>query len=87
MIVPHEQYLGIARTESARREVYRALLKAHLAPETLDEIRQSTNGNFALGGERFKKQIEKALGQRVRRGKPGRPRQAEANDAAQMDLL
>ena len=87
LIVPHEQYLSIARTESARREAYRALFKAHLDPETLDEIRQSTNGNFALGGERFKKQIEKALGQRARRGKPGRPRQAEVNDAAQMDLL
>ena len=87
LILPHEQYLSIARTESARREAYRALFKAHLDPETLDEVRQSTNGNFALGGERFKKQIEKALGQRVRRGKPGRPRQAEASDATQMDLL
>jgi putative transposase len=87
LITPHEQYLRLARTDSARREAYRELFKAHLDPELLTDIRQSTNGNFALGGERFKKHIEKALGQRVRRGKPGRPRQIEVDNAAQMDLL
>jgi putative transposase len=81
LITPHEQYLRIARTESARREAYRALVKAPLDAEILDEIRQSTNGNFALGDERFKKRIEKALGRRARRGKSGRPKQQEADNA------
>ena len=57
------------------------LLYASFDAEILGEIRQSTNGNLALGNERFKKQIEKALGQRARRGKSGRPRQQEADDA------
>ncbi len=34
-----------------------------------------TNGNFVLGDERFQARMGKALGQRVVRGKPGRPAQ------------
>lgn len=75
LIAPHEQYLGLARTETARREAYRELVKAPLDAKVLEDIRQSTNGNFALGNERFKKQIEKKLGRRARRGTAGRPRQ------------
>ena len=86
LLTPHEQYLRIERTDTARREAYRALCKAHLEVEMLDNIRQSTNGNFALGDERFKKQIEKALGQRARRGKPGRPRQDEAGNVTKKDV-
>lgn len=62
-------------------EDYRFFLYASSDAEILGEIRQSTNGNLALGNERFKKQIEKALGRRARRGKSGRPRQQEADDA------
>ena len=40
----------------------------------IDDIRQSTNGNYALGSERFKKQIEDILGRRVRPGVNGRPK-------------
>ncbi len=86
LLTPHEQYLRIERTDTARRAAYRALCKAHLEVEMLDNIRQSTNGNFALGDERFKKQIEKALGQRARRGKPGRPRQDEAGNVTKKDI-
>jgi putative transposase len=73
VVRPHEEYLRLARTEVARREAYRELFKAHLDPEAVEEIRQSTHGNFALENERFKKQIEKAL---------GRPRQEERDDAS-----
>ncbi len=85
LVTPHEQYLRIARSDVARRDGYRALFKAPLEAEMLDDIRQSTNGNFALGGDRFKKQIEKALGQRAQRGKPGRPRQVEVASGTKKD--
>ena len=87
LITPHEQYMRIARTDAARREAYRELFKAHLDAEVVEEIRQSTNGNFALGNERFKKQIEKALGRRARRGVSGRPRHDESDDASQLELI
>ena len=76
LITPHEQYLRLGRDETTRHEAYRALFKAHLDEEMVNQIRSATNGNYALGGERFQKEIETALGRRARRGYAGRP----AND-------
>ena len=74
LITPHQQYLQIAGGGESRREGYRGLFNAHLEPETLDEIRRWTNGNFVLGGDGFKREIEEALGRRVSPGIPGRPK-------------
>ena len=52
---------------------YRALFRSELDPETVKEIREATNGGYALGGKRFLAQIEAAAGRRVTRGKAGRP--------------
>lgn len=67
VITPHEEYLRLGRG------AYRELFTAHLDPERIQEIRQATNGNFALGNERFKIEIEQALQRRVSPGKSGRP--------------
>ena len=80
LITPHAEYLRLAPDETDRREAYRTLFKAHFDAVKLDEIRKSTNGNFAWGSERFKEEIEVALKRRARRGHPGRPRR-EAGDA------
>ena len=72
-VVPHAQYLGLGLSETARREAYRLLFRRELDPETLDEIRVATNGNFAFGNERFRLQVETALGRKASRGKAGRP--------------
>ena len=79
VVTPHLEYTRLARDDNDRREAYRALFKAHLEAETLEEIRKSTNGNFALGNERFKQEIEAALGRRARRGQSGRPRRRETH--------
>lgn len=55
-ITPHEQYLLLGKTAHARRSVYAELLGVPLADKTLEEIRSATNGNFALGDDRFKRQ-------------------------------
>jgi len=52
------------------------LFRHALEPGLVDEIRQATNGNFVLGGERFAEQAAAALGRRVTPGNPGRPRTA-----------
>jgi putative transposase len=44
---------------------FRALFRSALAPEVIDMIRNATNGNYSLGDERFKKEVEKALGVRI----------------------
>ncbi len=64
----------MARDDVNRREVYRPHFSAHIEAETVDEICKATNGNFALGSERFQKQIEEVLGRRAQRGRLGRQR-------------
>ena len=66
---------------------YRELFKAHMDAEIVDQIREATNGNYALGGERFTKESETALGRRAKRGKSGRPKQGIINESSQLDLL
>lgn len=87
LVVPHEQYQRLAMDESSRLEAYRALFKAHLDEEIVGQIRNATNGNFALGNERFQHEIETALGRRARRGQAGRPSNGTKDQDAQFDLL
>ncbi len=87
LITPHDEYERLDRDDATRRKDYRALCKAHLDPELVDNIRKATNGNFALGGERFQKETEAMLGQRAGRGHAGRPRKIESLDEAQGELL
>jgi putative transposase len=48
-------------------------LATELDPEAIQEIRDSTNGGYALGDSRFKEQLQAMVGRRVVRGKAGRP--------------
>lgn len=73
MLTQQALYLALGADEDERRVAYRELFRYELELGLVDEIRQATNGNFALGDERFVAQIEQALGRRVTRGKPGRP--------------
>ncbi len=73
LIKPHELYLGLGMDEKERRVNYRSLFDAHLDSNTINEIRQATNGNYVLGNDRFKDEIEDMLKCRVSPGKSGRP--------------
>lgn len=86
-LAPHDQYLSLGRTEAARREAYRLLFRSELDPEVLDEIRLATNGNCALGDNRFQAQVEAMLGRKATRGKPGRPRKQTEEAAPSGDLF
>ena len=80
LLKSHAQYLALGSTDEARRDAYRQLFRSELDPEVVQEIRDATNGNFALGGEHFKKQVEAMLGRRVSRGQRGRPRKTNAQE-------
>jgi len=73
LLTPHAEYLRLGRSEPDRLDAYRQLFTAHLDPERIAEIRTATNGNYALGNERFKEEIGRMLRQRVMPGKSGRP--------------
>ena len=87
MIDPHEQYLRLGCDAAARQEAYRALFKAQLDEEVIGQIRSATNGNYALGSERFQREIEATLGRRASRGQPGRPGREVKVDENQRELL
>ena len=87
LIAPHDEYRRLGQTEGDRREAYRALFRAHVDEALVNEIRGATIGNYALGDQRFQKQIETALGRRVVRGVSGRPPKESEADGRQGDLL
>lgn len=74
MIEGHEEYLRLGRSSASRQVSYKALFKAHIDDEVIDEIRQATNGNYVLGDNRFREEIEEMLQRRVIPGVSGRPR-------------
>ena len=54
--------MGFGQTNEKRQAAYRGLFRNELKPGIIDEISQATNGSFALGSERFKKEM--AMGDR-----------------------
>ncbi len=73
LIKPHFMYKRLGLTATTRQASYRELFRSKLEPDLVDEIRKATNGNFVLGNDRFKDEISKTLGRRVKPGKAGRP--------------
>ena len=76
----HPVYMRLGNSVKERESAYRELFQEELNADLINEIRQSTNGNFALGSTSFKEEISKALGRRVTLGKPGRPRKSVIED-------
>jgi putative transposase len=74
LVKSHPLYEELGADPASREAAYRELFRYELAPGLVDEIRQATNGNFALGSERFAAQVSSALGRRAQPGKSGRPR-------------
>jgi len=87
IIKPHEEYLRLGGDNETRQIAYRALFKAHLDEEMVGQIRSATNGNYALGGERFQKEIAAMLGRRAGRGQSGRPSKDTSVNERQGELL
>lgn len=76
LLKPHALYLALGRDETSRAAAYRELFRYELEPGLVDEIRQATNGNYALGSAAFAAQVGSALGRRATPGKSGRPSRA-----------
>ncbi len=73
LITAHAEYLALGGDSASRRSSYLELFRSELEEADLKEIRRAANGSFALGGERFLKEIERTTGRRATAGKPGRP--------------
>jgi putative transposase len=84
-ISPHDEYQRLGPTPSARRKAYAELFEVDA--QRMQEIREATNGNFALGDAEFKRRLALQLGRRVDRGTPGRPSKPDGRQEGQADLL
>jgi putative transposase len=80
VIEPHPLYQALGVDDSLRAAAYRELFRGQLDPGLVDQIRTATNGNYTLGSPRFAAEVAAALGRRVSRGKPGRPKQSIDGD-------
>lgn len=69
LVMHHELYQTLARTDEQRQKAYRTLFRARIPQRTLEEIRSATNKAWVLGSEQFKEKIESKL------NRPTRPRQ------------
>jgi len=67
------------------RKVYRALFRAELDGEAIDDIRLALNQNQPIGNERFHTKIERMTGIRREARPRGRPRLKPGSDAAAPD--
>ena len=86
LLTGHERYDRLGRTAATRQQGYRALFRAALNQDFVQDLRAATNGGWALGDARFKQQIAKALGRRVVPLPKGRPPKAPA-ERRQLSLL
>jgi putative transposase len=73
LIVDHELYYELGRDCATRQFGYRELFKYQVPQAAIHEIRECLTYNHPLGNDRFKEQIEKALGRSVGERKRGRP--------------
>ena len=76
----------LGRTRQARQEAYRQLFKRPLAEPFVEALRNATNGGWALGNDKFKRHIARALKRRVTPLPRGRPPKKKRDDR-QIKLL
>lgn len=73
LCTPHPLYFALGNEPTERQVNYRALFKHHVEAKLLEEIRVAVNKGMALGGERFKAEVESLTGRRMNAKKMGRP--------------
>jgi putative transposase len=86
LLSPHASVLALGRTAQERHAAYRELFREDLPPDVMHKIRDTTNGGFALGSDRFRQEIACTLGRRVERQKRG-PKPKAASDPTRAPLL
>jgi REP-associated tyrosine transposase len=62
LITPHPLYLGLGETPTTRAKHYSSLFESEIPDFKLEEIRGAINSTRVLGGEVFKRQLEKQTG-------------------------
>ncbi|WP_101759571.1 transposase [Oceanicoccus sp. KOV_DT_Chl] len=77
LVIPHSIYQSVGLTEFERLQSYRELFSIPTTEYDVHFIHQSVKQNLPTGNNRFKEEIEAALGRKVGRGLRGRPVKAD----------
>jgi putative transposase len=88
-LTPHPEYSALAVDDTSRHVAYQGLFAREDEPAFLAAIRDSTNGGYALVGEKLKVRLRESLHGRLERKPPGpRPKpKTEADDGfAEIEL-
>ncbi len=85
LIRDHVLYEQLGQTATARHYAYRELFRHALDTKDIHAIRTSTRYETPLGNDRFKVQIETALGRKFKHTTRGRPRQDKRDQAVGRD--
>lgn len=80
-LTPHAEYSALATHEDARQAAYRKLFTQGDDPEFLADIRDATNGGFALLSERYRASLAPNIQRRVERKPPGPAPKSKAGAA------
>ena len=73
LITPHSLYLSLGKTQDERLECYRALFKAHVDKDEVNNIRAACQTGTPLGNDYFKEKIERKLNSKIGQARRGRP--------------
>ena len=65
LVTPHPVYTRLGSTPEERQTAYRALFQRKQDEEQLENIRSSTQGGWAIGGEKFREEITRTLKRRA----------------------
>jgi putative transposase len=87
LITPHPLYLACGTDAPGRQAAYRQLFATHLAPNLLRNLRACLQTGTPLGNDRFRAQIEQALGVRVGYSTRGRPKKPPARPGSDEDQM
>jgi putative transposase len=70
---PHGLYLALGADALARQSRYRELFASHLPQGLVHQIQTAVAFSMPLGNDRFRQQIEQALGRSIGQARRGRP--------------
>jgi putative transposase len=73
LVSPHALYLALGADGPMRRTWYRELFAKHLSRDVVHQIQTALDFSMPLGNDRFREQIERALGRSIGQAKRGRP--------------
>ena len=78
LIAAHKEYKRLGKDQLERQAAYRQLFRTRIPEQTLEAVREATNKAWVLGGDRFKRRMEKQLDRAVESAGHGGDRKSMA---------